>query len=88
MHEAREIALPANLARSLRLLDDAELDRRTNAVIDGVQQLERNPLISPMATEDETGDFPKGQNSCYLYDPLGPLSAKANRQGTVATALP
>ncbi len=41
------IALPADLGRSLRLLDDAQLDRLMEAVTDEVRRRGRNPPDSP-----------------------------------------
>ena len=41
------LALPADLGRSLRLLDDAQLDRLTKAVTDEVRRRGRNPPESP-----------------------------------------
>ncbi len=41
------IALPADLGRSLRLLDDAQLDRLTKAATDEVRRRGRNPPDSP-----------------------------------------
>ncbi len=41
------IALPADLGRSLRLLDDAQLDRLMEAVTEEVQRRGRNPPDSP-----------------------------------------
>ena len=42
-----KIALPADLGRSLRLLDDAQLDRLTKAVTDEVRRRGHNPPDSP-----------------------------------------
>jgi len=42
-----KIALPADLGRSLRLLDDAQLDRLTKAVTDEIRRRGRNPPDSP-----------------------------------------
>ena len=42
-----KIALPTDLGRSLRLLDDAQLDRLTKAVTDEVRRRGRNPPDSP-----------------------------------------
>ena len=44
-----KIALPTDLGRSLRLLDDAQLDRLTKAVTDEVRRRGRNPPDSPSA---------------------------------------
>ena len=41
------LALSADLGRSLRLLDDAQLDRLTKAVTDEVRRRGRNPPDSP-----------------------------------------
>ena len=43
------LALPANLGRSLRLLDDAELDRLAAAVADEVRRRGRSAPGSPSA---------------------------------------
>ena len=42
-----KIALPVELGRSLRLLDDAQLERLTKAVTDEVRRRGRNPPDSP-----------------------------------------
>ncbi len=42
-----KIALPTDLGRSLRLLDDAQLDRLMEAVTDEVRRRGRNPPDSP-----------------------------------------
>ena len=44
--ETSTITLPADSAQSLRLLDKAQLDRQTKAVIGGVQQHEHNPRVA------------------------------------------
>ena len=76
-HGESKIALPANLGRSLRLLDDAQLDRLTKAVTDEVRRRGRNPPDSPSA----------GGRSARRT-PAKAGSAKPEEPATAATVTP
>ncbi|MCY4559816.1 MAG: hypothetical protein OXF79_26360 [Chloroflexi bacterium] len=71
------IALPADLGRSLRLLDDAQLDRLTKAVTDEVRRRGRNPPDSP----SEAGRPAK-------RTPANAARAKSEEPVTAATVTP
>ena len=79
------IALPADLGRSLRLLDDAQLDRLTKAVTDEIRRRGRNPPASSSVAVRSAKRAPAG---AARENPEEPVRAATVTPGQERLILP
>ncbi len=81
-----KIALPADLGRSLRLLDDGQLDRLTKAVTDEVRRRGRNPPDGPSAASRSANRTPAKAGRTKPEEPITAATVTPGQERLILAA--